>query len=338
MVIKTSSGGNVKALVEALLSGDSVMRESAIARLTIIGGRATDRLLAAYADAADRDAKVMLLRAMESIADRRTVPLARRALAEGGDVALAAAGVLRALLASPHTPTATAALDAIVSTALDRKAEQRVRVAAFDSLQEVPGGVRERIAAALRKETDPALRPGVEASPRTASAAEALWSDAVAGRLPDDPGALRDALHTRGSSAPLPVLHKLVDAIRAKESGVRSIERKADWRAVRGMLHQALALRGSRVALYDLRETIEGASGPLPASYLAAVHVLGDASCLEPIAAAYSHADEKDARWRHQLAAAFQAVVRRERISKRHAVMKRIQGRWPAAAMEMTAQ
>ena len=119
---------------------------------------------------------------------------------------------------------------------------------------------------------------------------------------------------------------------------MRSTERKAAWRAVRGMLHQSLALRGSRVALYDLRETVEAASGPLPVTYLAALQVLGDASCLEPIAAAYSRAHEKDAWWRHQLATAFQTVARRERISKRHAVMKRIQGRWPAAAGAIASQ
>jgi hypothetical protein len=328
MVIKASASGNVKALVEALVSGDDVMRESAIARLAIIGNRATGRLLAAYASAADREEKVALLRAIESVADRRAAPAARDALAEGGDVALAAAGVLRALLASSHTPTATAALDALVSAALNRKADQRVRLAAFESLQEVPGDVRDRVAAALREEGS---------MPRTAAAADALWSDAVSGRLPEDPAALRDALHTRGGAAPLPSLHKLVDAVRAKESAVNSTQRRAEWRAVRGILHQALALRGSRVALYDLRETVEGASGPLPVSYLAALHVLGDASCLEPIAAAYSRADENDAWWRRQLATAFQAVARRERISRRHAVMKRIQGRWPAA-VEMTAQ
>ena len=41
--------------------------------------------------------------------------------------------------------------------------------------------------------------------------------------------------------------------------------------AVRGALHQALALRGSRVALYDLRETIERPPAPLPSSFLAAL-------------------------------------------------------------------
>jgi hypothetical protein len=97
-------------------------------------------------------------------------------------------------------------------------------------------------------------------------------------------------------------------------------------------LHQALALRGSRVAMYDLRETIEGARGPVPVSFLAALHVVGDASCLEPLAAACARTGTGDARWRHQLGEAFHAIARREKVTTRHAVMKRIAARWPEAA------
>jgi hypothetical protein len=336
--IKPSAGADVKALVDAVVGTDEVMRESAIARLAIIGSRATERLIAAYAGAQDRDVKVAVLRAMESVADRRAAMLAAAALHEGGDVALGAAAVLRSLLPSSHTPTATAALDALVSAALDRSAEHRLRLAAFEALHDVPGGVRDRVAAALGREGDPALQSGVAAAPRTAAAAEALWSDILAGRLPDEPAALRDALQTRTASAPLTVLQKLIEEIRAKEPTVGTAARRTEWRALRGTLHQALALRGSRLALYDVRETIADAGEPLPASFLAAVHVVGDASCLEPLAAAYSHAKDRDTWWRHQLAAAFQAIVRRERITKRHAVMKRIQTRWPAAAAAMTPQ
>jgi hypothetical protein len=106
----------------------------------------------------------------------------------------------------------------------------------------------------------------------------------------------------------------------------------AAWRALRGLLHQALALRGSRVALYDLRETFLEAAEPLPASFLTAMHAVGDASCLDALASALARADGRDARWRHQLIAAFQAVARRERITRRHAVMKRALAKCPALA------
>ena len=327
MVIKASARPAVKPLVEALLGDDAVMRESAIARLAIIGSRAGAPLMTAFAEARDREARVALLRAMEAIADRRAAPVAAGALQDGGDVAVAAVGVLRALLTASHLPTATAALDRLVSTSLDRTAEHRVRVAAFESLQDMPE-VRRRIANALRDAGDTVLRMEREDGAQRAAEADALWADAVAGRLPDDPGALRDVVRSRASSTPLTVLRRLIEAIRTREAAA-SGARGAEWRALRGTLHQTLALRGSRVALYDLRETIAEAAEPLPVSYLAALHVLGDASCLEPLAAAYARAAGRDAWWRHQLAAAFDAVARRERVTRRHAAWKRIESRWP---------
>jgi hypothetical protein len=111
---------------------------------------------------------------------------------------------------------------------------------------------------------------------------------------------------------------------------------KDGWRAARGALHQALALRGSRVAVYDLRETLEeyaaargAAPAALPVTFLAALHVLGDDSCLEPLAGAWVRADPQDERWRQQLASAFTAIVKRQKLSRRHAVIKRITSRWP---------
>src|SRR3990167_8946536 len=46
-----------------------------------------------------------------------------------------------------------------------------------------------------------------------------------------------------------------------------------------------LADRGSRLALYDVRETLETVPGPLPVEFLSALTAVGDVSCLEPIAA-----------------------------------------------------
>ena len=55
--------------------------------------------------------------------------------------------------------------------------------------------------------------------------------------------------------------------------------------------------------------------------------MVGDASCLEAVAAA--HAKAKDAWWRHHLADAFYTIVTRERLTSRHAVMKKIAKRSP---------
>ena len=79
----------------------------------------------------------------------------------------------------------------------------------------------------------------------------------------------------------------------------------------------------------------DGPAPRLPVSFLAALHVLGDEACLEPIAAAWvKAAAEPEANtdpWRAHLASAFRAIVRRQKLTRRHAVLKRILSRWPDA-------
>jgi hypothetical protein len=336
MAIKPSAASEIRTLTAALASPDEVTRESAIARLAILGPRAVDRLTAAYAGAA-RETRAAILRVLEAIADPRGVAVARQALSEGGDVGVAGASALRALLDSPVTSAATDAFDALVEAAMDPSMERRVRLAAFDALQDMPGGVRERVAAALQTDGDPRLQAGLMQTPQDAAAAESLWRDAADGDLGDSPSALRDALKTRGASSALGVLQKMIDAVRTREAAVASRPQREAWRTVRGALHQALALRGSTVAVYDLRETLEDAAEPLPATFLTALHVVGDEACLEPIAAAWSRTT--DARWRQQLTAAFDAIAKREKITARSPAMKRIAARWPdAAALSTTSR
>ena len=334
MVIKASAATEIRQLIAALGGDDEVRREAAIARLAVIGARAVDGLRRAYADTSDRETRVAVLRALEPIGDRRTVAIARGAIAEGGDLALAAAAALRVLLDSPHGPTGTDALDILVATALDPSAERRVRLAA---LQGLPAGVRARVAEAMQADPDPGLKARAGDLPRDAAAADAVWQDALDGRLPDTPAALRDAAENRAATAPLSALQRMIDAVRSREGVVENAAKRAAWRTVRGALHQTLALRDSRVAVYDLRESLEDARGPLPTSFLAALHVVGDQSCLEPLAAAYARTPAGNARWKVQLAAAFRAIARREKVTRRHAVVKRISARWPEAGRELTA-
>jgi hypothetical protein len=329
MVLKASAAAEIRALVDALNGQDEVHREAAVARLAVIGPRAIERLTDAYRTSRSRETHFAILRTLEAIGDHRSAPVARAAILEGGDVAVAAAAVLRPLLSSPHGSTAADALDALMTVALDTTAERRLRVAALDALQDMPEAVRARVADALRD--DPVARIQGETA-----RVDAVWADASEGRLPDDPRTLRDALSSRGAAAPLNTLRKMIDAVRAHERAVDEPRRDA-WRAVRGALHQALALRGSRVALYDLRESLaeyaaQQSPAPLPVTFLAALHVLGDESCLEPLAAAWMRADPAEERWRQQLGTAFRAIVKRQKISRRHAVLKRIAARWPEAA------
>lgn len=321
MSIKASRSADVAALIAALDSSDAVKRESAIARLAVIGARSVDRLVAAY-PGGTRDTRVAILRTLEGMVDDRVVPLAREALGDGGEVAVAAASALRPLLQSTESRAATEALDVLVGTALDPSAQRRVRLAALEALREMPEAIRGPVAEVLQR--DLGIETGRQDSPLT----EAAWQDAVDGRLSDAPAALGEALHAHGDTAPLGTLQKLVDAVRTRENETRSETERAEWRQVRAAIHQALALRGSRVAVYDLRETIGAATAPLPAPFLAAVHAVGDQSCLEAIAAAWAAADSDEA-WRHQLAAAFTAIVKREKLTRRSAAMKRIATRWP---------
>jgi hypothetical protein len=97
----------------------------------------------------------------------------------------------------------------------------------------------------------------------------------------------------------------------------------------RATTHLALAHRASRLALYDLRETIESSRERIPVEFFAAVTAIGDTSCLEPLATAYSRVQDE---WSHrQLADAFRAIVQREKVTRRHAAVKRIEKRWPGA-------
>ena len=97
MVIKASSAAEIRALVEALGGTDDVYREAAIARLAVIGPRAIERLTDAYRTNRSRETHLAILRALEAIGHHRSAPIARAAILEGGDVAVAATGPRRSI-------------------------------------------------------------------------------------------------------------------------------------------------------------------------------------------------------------------------------------------------
>src|SRR5687768_8541310 len=273
MSIKPSAASEIRTLIESLGAVDDVKREGAIARLAVIGSRAVDRLAGVFAEAdTSRVTRAGILRVLEAAGDARVIPLARRALQDGGEVAVAATGALRPLLASSSADVAAESLDILMTVLLDGKVERRVRAAASDALQDVPE-VRDRIGDIL-------------GNPPDGRAVDAVWRDATEGRLPDPARMLREAAPLPAASAPLGTVQKLVDAVRSREMTTGEAA-AADWRAARGALHQALALRGSPIAVYDLRETIESATDALPSTFLTALHLVGDESCLAAIASAH---------------------------------------------------
>ena len=309
-----SADSEVRSLIAALSAEESARREAAIARLIIIGGRAVARLATAYDSATERRTQLAILRVLEASGDVRAMAIARRGLAAGGDLAVAAVGVLRELLTAGAGSTHAEALDLLLALSTDVSVERRVRAAAAQALGQAPDDIRQVVGQAL---------------PPGASEDDALWEAAAEGRLPDNPADLRESMATRAATAPLPVLRRLIEAVRDRERAKGSAPEQREWQAVRGALHQALALRGSRIALYDLRESVGATTDPLPPSFLAALTAVGDDSCLEPLAAAFTHAPP-DSRWRHQLAETFHAVVRRERLTKKHSAVRRALSKAPA--------
>ena len=103
-----------------------------------------------------------------------------------------------------------------------------------------------------------------------------------------------------------------------------SATRKAAlWIGVVFLLGAAL---GGLTGYAFARHAVSAANAPLPVEFLTALSLAGDASCLEAIAGA--HARARDAWWRGHLADAFRTIAAREKLTRRHAVMKRISKRW----------
>ena len=157
------------------------------------------------------------------------------------------------------------------------------------------------------------------------------WKDGCRRR----PRSLKQLLTARRGAARLTELQHLVDHLRAREQRETDAGRREEWRAVRGAVHQALAARNSRLALYDLRDSLLEPDR-LPVAFLAALEEIGDATCLEALAAAYEASSRSgDAWWREHVATAFRAIMHREGLTRRHAAVKRAMARWPDAAADL---
>jgi HEAT repeat protein len=344
MVIKSSAARDIRWLVAELGTADAVRREAAVARLAIIGPRAVARLVEALAADPPAPARAAILRALEAIGDRRALAPALERLTDSDPRAsLAAVAVVRTFLRSDDREAAGVAFEGLTAMALDRARPDVARAAALEALEEVGGrsarALRARVAEDAGAALGSATRPARAAAPSL---------EAILATLPDDPDAVRAALQAEGQAAPLATLGHLVDALRDRESHSRGPAERAAWRVARGAVHQTLAARGSRLAMYDLRETLTSATDPLPVGFLAAVEAIGDASCVEPIARAWATSKMEaggwrpEARgsedwWRRHLSDAFAAILKRERLTRRSPAVKRALARWPKAAGLITA-
>jgi len=309
MVIRTSTARQVETLVGQLRDGAPVHRDAAIARLRVIGARAVDRLTALLRSDAPDVARTAALTALEAIDDPRARDAALAAIDdESAAVSAAAIGALRSWIAAD-----AGVLDTVTAIALDKSRPSAPRLAALDLLADLPRGVIQPVLQQI----------GVEDA---ALAERATGREAPAAL--DEPAGIRDWIAKRGARAPLSEVHDAIARIAARESGEPSGRRRQEWQAARAAAHHALARRDSRVALYDLRETFEAASSPLPLDFLNAVTLVGDASCLEPMARAWE-AGGDELWWRDRLSEAARAIVAREKLTARHGVVKRLRAKHP---------
>jgi HEAT repeat protein len=306
----------------------------------VIGPRAIDRLVAVATSATEPVARAAAFAVLEAVGDPRALDPALHGLDDGDlTVAAAAVAVTSVFLRGAR---GAAVVDRLAALALDPTRPERLRVAALTALGGLSRAAMRPVLAALAGDQSAAIRKEAEAqrttragAPNPPNSLETLTRAAEDG-LPDDPDTVRAAVVRAGATTPLPVLLRIVERVREREPAEPAGRRPA-WTTARVAAHAALASRGSLLALYDMRELLEGATGPLPVEFLAALSHVGDASCLEAIAGAYARSSGSESGsdlaqhdwWRQHLADAFRAIVVREGLSRRHAVAKKVEKRWP---------
>ncbi|PWT80647.1 MAG: hypothetical protein C5B57_11905 [Blastocatellia bacterium] len=340
VTIKRSAVLEIDGLITDLSADSPIKREAAVARLTVIGVRAIDRLAAIVNSTAATPTRVAALRTLEGIANARALDVALAALDDSDPVV--ASSAISAAHAFLHSVRGADVVDRLTEIALNADRQRDVRLAAIDALSDLRSGTLKPLWILLANDSASEIRSRA----RRAAAARAgtpdmepsdvsAWSD---GHLPEDPIAIGRAIAAGGDRIALPLLSRLVELIRERETRAPS-EQRAQWTTTRAAVHLALANRNSRLAIYDLRESLAGASGPLPVGFLAALTLIGDSSCLEPIAGAYAKSvssNHPEADWWHRhLARTFQAIAARESITRRHAVMKKILKRWGDRALDL---
>jgi HEAT repeat protein len=338
LAIRASSSRQIAALVADLSAADDTTREAAAARLTVMGARAVEPLLTLAMSAAADTTRAIALRTLEGTADPRALTAALQLLEREGEAPAVAAAAARVARVFVRGANGALAVDKLTAAALDPRRPSVVRVAALSALGALDPATLSPLLASLA--SDPDMRVRAEASSasegrRPAGRPIDLAALSGDGELPSDPDALRRAFAHAKADLPLPALLRVLERVREREASEPAARRQG-WTAARAAAHLALANRGSRLAVYDLRESLEAARAPLPVEMLAALSIIGDASCVEAIAGA--HARAKDAWWRDHLADAFRTIVAREKLTRRHAAVKKAEKKyaksvdalWPA--------
>ncbi len=299
MVRTISRANEVDRLIADLESSDTVRRDASVARLRVLGARALPRLSTFIATHTDGSARAHALSALDGVDDPRVIEVGVKALdASDAETVIAALGVLRSWVAHE---TGTRLLEAITAIAVDRGRDARIRVAALEALSDLP---------------DDLVRPIREQAPPPEAGGPPL----------DNPVAALGWIEAHGEKATLATLHDAITTFRDSEGRADTNREREEWRKARGAAHRTLAGRGSRLALYDARETFSAAQAALPPGFLDALERVGDASCLEPLARAWSASG--DARWRQQLSGVARQILVRSKLGSRNAVVKGVRANW----------
>jgi HEAT repeat protein len=327
--IRRSSAKRIEGLVADLSSVDPITRESAIARLTLIGPRAVERLVSAtQCPTSAATARVAALRTLEAIDDPRALDAALGGIDDSDStVAIAAIRVARRHL---HGHRSAETVDRLTALAIARTRPETLRVEALRALGDLNRKTIAPLLKSLDSDPSPAVRAEAEAARgrRRARARDPgeLLAHAAERGLPENSEPLHRALVLAGTDVAPIVLLRIIERLREREAAA-PLTARAGWSALRAAAHVALANRASRLALYDIRESLETANDAVPVEFLTALRLIGDASCLNAMATAFSRS--RDAWFRERLVDVFRTVVKRERLTRRHAVMKKIQKRWP---------
>jgi hypothetical protein len=330
VAIRKSAAAEIEILLADLTSDDAVGRETAAARLTVIGVRAIPHLIVAFDRSPSAAAKVAILKVLEATPDRRSAELGSEQLeSDASDPAVRAAalGLLASYLESPES---TRVLDTLSAFILDAERPDALRLQALDLIERALPHVLKPLRAGLAEDPSSRIRAWASAasSAGTPVVDPRLAIEAAAAGQPTDPRFLRELVPEGAADAPLPTLHRLIEMARDRESGSPAAADRDAWLQVRGGVHLALARRGSRVAVYDLREAIDRAAAPLPESFADAAGLVGDGACLESIADLITRtaagADTRMRDWHGSLVQAGRLIVERERLTRRHAVVRKI--------------
>jgi hypothetical protein len=321
---------NIGVLAAQLSHADPVVRESAAARLVVIGEGSVPALLTLVRDSsASSSVRIRALRTLATI-DRLDALDAAAVTAIDADIALALDGMdlLGEALSDATDPRcADRALEHLTRLALDPAVAERRRLVLMEPLSRLPTALKKPVFDALAKDASPAVAARATGQDAVPHGALERWSDDE--RLPSAPDALADAITAEGERAPITALRRMVDLTRSREKAGDAAEREA-WRSTRGLLHEALAKRGSVIALYDLRETLELVDQSVSAHFLTAAMAVADASCLDAIAARWVHAGG-DVWLRDQLERIFHAIINRERLRRSSPILARLLKRHPSA-------